>query len=632
MKKIIVPFLFRLKVSLAVLVVPLLVFVINQAILHMYKPLPVDVWQAKAIYVIQPLSYIMFVVAGCILLFFLFRILRPLFRYLSGDEDAYIRARRAGVQIPWILLIVISGLWILSTVLFYAIKGWVTEGGIPLFWSLITNTLSGTLGALAAALMINRVLVPYKQRLFMTDIRTGESDLFSRIKSHFSYSAIMLYGFLVLFYVTRYYISAAAEMEAAWMLPAARSYLILSLYIGLFGIFLLFYSLREDSIQRKNLLQRMQDLVSGHGDLSQRVNLLYFDDIGKLAMSVNQFIDMLQTLIMEVDQVSRHVETQSERLAEETSRLEQENRDTLAALDALSQKINTQGGLLDKASIELNSTLEALNEITEEIESQAASVEQASSAITEMNANIESMERLVQQVDAGSRQLQEVTDIRSEDVLTLIKLMQEIRSSAEGLQKLVVSINDITDQINLLAMNAAIEAAHAGEAGKGFAVVADEVRRLAESSYSESNKIGGEINDISHRILEGDSLAHSSEVIFNEIRKFSNTSYEQIQEIAAAVQEETQGSREVMETVQRLVDVSEHITLITSDQKRLNAASKAQMESVVREYSTLIEAISSQHRKSEALHSSFKVLKESLEVNRQSVMSLRKLLGNFSIK
>jgi len=631
MKKISVPFLFRLKVSLAAVLIPLLVFIINQGILHMFKPIPVETWQQKAVYVVQPLSYVLFLFAASIFLFFLFRILRPIFRYLGGDQTAYGKARNAGVRIPWILVLFNTSLWIAANLLFYGMHGWVTEGGVPLLWSLFTNTLAGTAGALAAALMINRILIPYKQQLYMTEIRKGETDLFSHIKAHLSYATVLVYGFLVLFYLTRYYISPAADLESSWMIPAWQGYFILSIYIAVLGIFLLFYSLKEDAIQRKYLIQRIQDLVSGKGDLTQRVNLLYFDDIGRVAVAVNQFINMLQQLITQVDHVSRQVDESSQRLSQETARLERENGETFAAMERLTEKVHTQGDLMSSAGAELGSTLEALNKITEEVETQAASVEQASAAITEMAANMEAMDRLVRRVDEGSRQLRTATDSRSDDVYALIKLMQEIRGSAQGLEELVQSINDISDQINLLAMNAAIEAAHAGEAGRGFAVVADEVRRLAEGSNTQANKIGGEIGDISSRIEDGDALARSSEGIFGEIKDFSDASYNQIQEIAAAIQEETQGSREILDTVQKLVDVSEHIKVITSEQKSLNTASRERMESVITDYKNIIEAIGSQKSKSQDLNSSFQVLKEALEANRDSISSLRKLLSAFSV-
>jgi len=632
MKTFKIPVDFKIKVCSAAVLTPLMVFIINQSILHMFKPLQVEHWQEKAAYVVQPLSYLIFILAAGIFLFFLFRMLHPLFRYLNGEESYYSGARRAGVRIPWILVIFNTSLWIAANLIFYGLHGWVTEGGVPLFWSLITNTLSGTAGALAAALMINRILIPYKQKLFMTEIRAGENDLFSQIKTHLSYSVTILYGFIILYYLNRYYISPAAEAESGWMLQPVQGFILVSLYIGLLGLFLLFYSMKEDSIQRHYLLQRVQDLVSGSGDLTQRVNLLYFNDTGRLAMALNQFINMLQQLITQVDQMSRQVDENSQDLSHETSRLERENSDTLSTLQELTEKVNTQGDLLISAGIELNKTLQAINKITVEIETQAAAVEQASSAITEMAANMESMDKLVRQVDKGSRQLRDVTDTRSDDILSLIKLMQDIKVSAHGLEELVESINNITDQINILAMNAAIEAAHAGEAGRGFAVVADEVRRLAEGTYTQAGMINGEIKEISLKIGEGDTLARSSEDVFGEIRQFSDSSYNQIQEITAAVQEESQGSREILQTVQKLVDVSEHIKVITLEQRTLNSQSRDRMESVIHDYSSLIEAIDIQRKKTEALSTSFQVLRDSLSVNRDSVTGLRALLANFSIQ
>lgn len=98
------------------------------------------------------------------------------------------------------------------------------------------------------------------------------------------------------------------------------------------------------------------------------------------------------------------------------------------------------------------------------------------------------------------------------------------------------------------------------------------------------------------------------------------------------MQEETQGSREILNTVQRLVDVSEHIKVITSEQRTLNESSQTRMETVIQDFSTIIEAIGTQRAKSENLRTSFQVLRETLEANRRSVTGLRELLGAFSVR
>ena len=138
------------------------------------------------------------------------------------------------------------------------------------------------------------------------------------------------------------------------------------------------------------------------------------------------------------------------------------------------------------------------------------------------------------------------------------------------------------------------------------------------------------------RYLGGDKEAYEharrSEGIFSDIRQFSENSYSQIQEIAASVQEETQGSREILNTVQRLVDVSEHIKVITSEQRTLNESSQTRMETVIQDFSTIIEAIGTQRAKSENLRTSFQILRETLEANRRSVTGLRELLGAFSVR
>ncbi len=630
MRRVPVPLGFRVKVSGAAILAPLLVFIVNQFLLHMFKPLPVEGWELKAVYVVQPLSYLLFVVAAGLLLLFIFRVLNPLFLYLDGESAYYQKARRAGVQVPAILLLFNISLWIAANLIFYGLQGWSTEGGVPLMWSLISNTLAGTVGALIAALLINRVLIPYKQKLFIVHIQSGETDWFSRIKVQFCFLVVMLYGFVILYYVLRYYISPAAIQEVHWMPPAWQSFLSVAMYIGLIGSFLLFFAIEEDAIQRRNLLHRLENLVSGKADLSQRVNLLYFDETGKVAVAVNRFIDMLQALVRNIEELSLRVDESSRQMEAEAETLERENRDGLRTFDEVLQKVYSQGEVLERTGGELHEAFGALDRISSEIEAQAVSVEQASSAISEMSANMASVNRLVQRVDDSSQRLRGTSDSRSEDVFALIQLMQEINSSAQGLEELVAHIDAITGQINLLAMNAAIEAAHAGESGRGFAVVADEVRRLAEDSSTQSAVINSEIRGISARIETGSTLARSSETLFGEIQRFSDESYTQIQEIAAAVEEESKGSAEILTTVQKLVEISEHIKEITIQQRNTNRNTKEHIENLISDYSLLSKEVEQQRQKSAALSSSFEVVKASIESNRNSVTSLRALLADFA--
>lgn len=222
----------------------------------------------------------------------------------------------------------------------------------------------------------------------------------------------------------------------------------------------------------------MTSLASGDGDLTQRLEVKSDDDLGQIAASVNTFIENLQTMMLEIENSTLRLKDDVEALNIQS----QNNSDILAQHLIETEQIVT-------AIEEMNATAENVAQHAAET---AASTEEASTMGTESR-------EVVAQAQSNVTSLMNVVGETADKIQNMSTETQEINS-------ILSVIGDIADQTNLLALNAAIEAARAGEQGRGFAVVADEVRALASRTQVST----GEIEKALESLMNGSKATSSS--------------------------------------------------------------------------------------------------------------------------
>lgn len=213
------------------------------------------------------------------------------------------------------------------------------------------------------------------------------------------------------------------------------------------------------------------DLAQGNGDLTQRLAVTSQDDLGEIAQAVNQFIANLQGMMLEVSQASAHINSGIEQL---TAQTEQNNQ-----------------VLIEHAS-ETEQVVVAITEMSSTADSVAQHAAQAATFTQRSTDESQQSKALVASAVDG------VADLVNE-VETMALNIQTMNDDTHKISAVLSVIGDIADQTNLLALNAAIEAARAGEQGRGFAVVADEVRVLAARTQQSTS----EINEMLKRLRTG---------------------------------------------------------------------------------------------------------------------------------
>lgn len=197
-----------------------------------------------------------------------------------------------------------------------------------------------------------------------------------------------------------------------------------------------------------------------------------------------------------------------------------------------------------------------MDQLNRNIESQSASVVQSSAAIEQMVANIRSVTSILEKNKSSVNRLFKAALDGQQSIESAVSTSRQIYQESEGLLETNDVIKHIAEQTNMLAMNAAIEAAHAGEAGRGFAVVADEIRKLAEDSSAQSLLISTRLQELGESINNVSDNTMEIEKIFSVIYELAESVQDQETVILQAMEEQSSGSEQVLIAMQSINEVT----------------------------------------------------------------------------
>lgn len=225
----------------------------------------------------------------------------------------------------------------------------------------------------------------------------------------------------------------------------------------------------------------------------------------------------------------------------------------------------------------LDSTKTDMKELMNTTGTMSDSVEFSSSAIEEMIGNVNSINGIIEKNFKIVNELENATQVGHTNLAEVSTIVGEIEQNSKSLMEMSRVISSIASQTNLLAMNAAIEAAHAGSVGAGFSVVADEIRKLAESSGSEAKRISDVLKKITKMINEAFAKTGRAQNEFQNVVNLAGQVKDRENEVKSAMSEQNTGGKKLLES---LVDMREGTNAVVSAAKKLQEGTENVVQAI----------------------------------------------------